>query len=85
MSLDKDLENAKYVLNKIKEKFKGETAISHQRLWQLVKRRLGKASQLDGTLEILESRGFVRLRKEGRKKIISINPCIGVPKSPRYS
>ncbi|KAB2494244.1 DUF3987 domain-containing protein [Priestia endophytica] len=83
MSLDKDLENAKYVLNKIKEKFKGETAISHQRLWQLVKRRLGKASQLDGTIEILESRGFVKLRKEGRKKIISINPYIGVPNSPR--
>ncbi|WP_338449313.1 DUF3987 domain-containing protein [Niallia oryzisoli] len=83
MSLDKDLENAKYVLNKIKEKFKGETAISHQQLWQLVKRRLGKASQLDGTLEILESRGFVRLRKEGRKKIICINPYIGVPNSPR--
>ena len=53
MSLDEDLESAKYVLNKVKEKFKGEKVIPHQELWQLVKRRLGKASELDGTLEIL--------------------------------
>ncbi|MEH7489243.1 phage NrS-1 polymerase family protein [Priestia megaterium] len=82
MSIDKDLENAKYILNKIEEKFKGETVISHQELWQLVKRRFGKASELDGTLEILETRGFVKSGKEGRKKIININPKIWFPTSP---
>lgn len=82
MSVDEDLENAKYILNKIEEKFKGETVISHQELWQLVKRRFGKASELDGTLEILETRGFVKSGKEGRRKIISINPQIWVPNTP---
>lgn len=76
MNLDEDLENAKYVLEKITDKFQDEPVILHQQLWQLVKRRLGKSAKLAEILEILETRGFIKCGQMGRKKVIYVNPCI---------
>ena len=90
MNIDEDLENARYVLEKIMDKFRDEPVIPHQNLWQLVKKRLSKAAKLDEILEILETRGFIKRGQMGRKKVINVNPHIyeiqkKSPKSPKSS
>lgn len=73
-SIEENDQDAKYILNRIIEKFNDKEIIEHQKLWQLVKRKFKKVQYLDQILCELENRNYLINEKVGRKKIIRINP-----------
>ena len=76
MGINEDDEDAKYIIKRVTERFKGKEVIGHQELWQLVKRKFKEAAKLDNVLTKLEEHNYIRIDWKGRKKIIYINPLI---------
>lgn len=68
-----DDKDAKYILEKITEKFAQEE-FAHQSLWQLVKRKYKKVENLDKIIFQLEDMNYLRIKFDGRKKVIELNP-----------
>ncbi|WP_310877586.1 YfjI family protein [Priestia megaterium] len=72
MKLNKGLEDAKYLLNVIKNKNK--QTIAYRDIQQLTKKRFDTSDLLRAALNVLTEKGFIRERKEGKKAFYDINP-----------
>ena len=71
------IDDLKYILGKIiSKKFEGKEQIDYQELWQLVKKRFKKSEECKKTLILLEEMNYIKNRKDGRKQVIFVNPCL---------
>lgn len=74
MGADEGTQDAKYLLEVIKRQDK--PVIEYRDIQMLTKKRFKKAMHLKATLLELEERGFIYQKKDGRKLLLEVNPCI---------
>ncbi|OLO35919.1 hypothetical protein BTR23_16385 [Alkalihalophilus pseudofirmus] len=81
--MDEGLEDAKYLLNVIRNK--NEKTIAYRDLQQSTKKRFLTVEPLKGALAILMEKGYIRERVEGRKSFYDINPYfMSAENTPNY-
>ncbi|MDQ0880960.1 YfjI family protein [Peribacillus sp. V2I11] len=74
MGADKGTQDAKYLLGLIKRQNK--PVIEYREIQNLTRKRFIKAVHLKTTLLELEERGYIHQKKDGRKKLLEVNPYI---------
>ncbi|KIL72342.1 YfjI family protein [Bacillus badius] len=71
---DQGTQDAKYLLEVIKRQDK--PVIEYRVIQNLTRNRFKKAMHLKATLVELEERGSIYQRKDGRKTLLEVNPCL---------
>ncbi|MCR8867473.1 YfjI family protein [Peribacillus frigoritolerans] len=74
MRADKGTQDVKYLLEVIKRQDK--PVIEYRDIQNLTRNRFKKAIHLKTTLLELEERGFIHQKKEGRKRMLEVNPYL---------
>lgn len=74
MGADKGTQDAKYLLGVIMRQDK--PVIKYRDIQELTRKRFEKAIHLKKTLLELEERGFIHQKKDGRKRLLEVNPYL---------
>jgi replicative DNA helicase len=82
MGVDKELQNAKYLLEVIKKQHK--STVAYRDIQLLTNKRFRKASRLKASFYELEHRGYVHEKKIGKKTAYDVNPFLLETKEGDY-